>query len=192
MKIALFGGAFDPPHLGHKLVADSLISNKIVDEVWFVPVFQHPWADRYGKRELASYEHRIEMLELSIASSEFANSQKVMHFKSVSFTYDTLDFFRKKFLEHTFSWVMGSEYLDRFDDFLKGHPRLSEFQFYVYPRAGYSLDEDFKKENMIFLDGMAEIEASSTEVKQRIRGNIPVSQLINPSVEEFIIKNSTY
>lgn len=204
MKIALFGGAFDPPHIGHKVVADSLILNNIVDEVWFVPVFKHPWADRYGKHHLAEYKNRVAMLELSItapnptrqiaAAEQRAVSQKqqVAHYKDVSFTFNTLEFFSEQFPEHEFSWVMGSEYLGRFDDFLKGHPQLVEYQFYIYPRAGYPLDEKLKKENMIFLRDMPEVTASSTEIKQHFRnGNILKKLMLEP-VLEFAIHSKLY
>lgn len=187
MKIVIFGGAFDPPHLGHKFVADSLISGDIVDEVWFVPVFKHPWADRYDKRKLVDYDLRVKMLE-----SMIGGEQKVAHFKDVSFTYDTLTYFQNKFPEHTFSWVMGSEYLGRFDDFLAGHPKLLDFHFYVYPRAGSSFEEKLLKKNMTFLEGMQEVEVSSTEIKKRIGEGKDIGNLISKSVERFIEENKLY
>ena len=97
MNIAIFGGAFDPPHLGHKFVADSLIEKKIVDEVWFVPVFKHPWANRYNKKQLAPYDSRVAMIGMFIS-----DHQKIAHFKDVSFTYDTLIYFQKKFPQYLF------------------------------------------------------------------------------------------
>jgi len=168
MKIALFGGAFDPPHKGHRLVADSLVENKIVDEVWFVPVFKHPWADRYNKKSLTDYNLRVLMLQNTL-SKEFEDRQKVVHFKDVSFTYPTLLYFQNKYPQHEFSWVMGSEYLDRFDDFLTGHPKLLDFHFYIYPRAGYAFIEKYHKKNMTFLTSMPEIEISSSMVKEKIK-----------------------
>ena len=209
MNIAIFGGAFDPPHLGHKFVADSLIKESIVDEVWFVPVFKHPWADRYDKRKLASYDVRVEMLKMTIDSEigvnseagfntssdnviEISSKQKVAHFKDVSFTYDTLVYFQEKFPEHTFSWVMGSEYLGRFDDFLAGHPKLLNFHFYVYPRAGYAFDQKLLKENMTFLSGMQEIEVSSTDIKKKIKDKSDISKLVSLDVKEYIKENKLY
>ncbi len=194
MKIALFGGAFDPPHIGHKTVAESLIGEKIVDEVWFVPVFKHPWADKYGKQLLTDYDLRVRMLELTIGAQieTIAEPIKVAHFKDVSFTYDTLKYFSVKFPENEFSWVMGSEYLSRFDDFLKGHPKLTDYQFYIYPRAGYPFDDSLKKKNMIFLQGMLEVTASSTEIKQRIKNHQSIDTLVVPAVTDLINKNKLF
>ncbi|GIK83452.1 MAG: nicotinate-nucleotide adenylyltransferase [Patescibacteria group bacterium] len=192
MKIALFGGAFDPPHIGHKVVADSLIQNKIVDEVWFVPVFKHPWADRYGKQQLTDYDARVKMLNLTAESIKNSKKIKVEHFKEVSFTYDTLKYFSERLPQHEFCWVMGSEYLDRFDDFLKGHPRLIDFTFYIYPRAGYQLNESLRKPNMIFLTDMPEVTASSTEIRKLIKEKQPVKKLLLSSVLKFIQENNLY
>jgi nicotinate-nucleotide adenylyltransferase len=193
MKIALFGGAFDPPHVGHKLVAESLVTEKIVDEVWFVSVFKHPWADKYGKENLTSYEDRVAMLELISPNPKV----KVAHFKEVSFTYDTLEYFSKKHPEHEFSWVMGSEYLDRFDDFLVDHPRLSEYSFYIYPRAGYEFNQTLKKSNMEFLKMMPEVEVSSTAVRDILASeksieNKEILKLLNSDVRNYITKSSLY
>jgi nicotinate-nucleotide adenylyltransferase len=58
-RIALFGGSFNPPHVAHALVAFYVRETQPVDEVWFVPVYQHA----FGK-DLAPYEHRVAMCEL--------------------------------------------------------------------------------------------------------------------------------
>lgn len=189
MNIALFGGAFDPPHVGHRLVAESLIKNKIVDEVWFVPVYKHPWASRYGKQQLVDYDKRVKMLNLTLSDIKGVS---VEHYKDVSFTFNTLEYFSKKFSEHDFSWVMGSEYLDRFDDFLKGHPQLIDYPFFIYPRAGYKFDEKLKKENMTFLYKMTKITASSTDIKKNLKEGKDISKLVTKDVFNYIVENKLY
>lgn len=193
MNIALFGGAFDPPHIGHKLVAETLVTEHIVDEVWFVSVFKHPWAARYGKENLTSYEDRVAMLELTAKNKKI----KVAHFKEVSFTYDTLEYFSKKHKEHTFSWVMGSEYLDRFDDFLETHPKLQEYTFYIYPRAGYDFDDNLKKDNMQFLKNMPQVAVSSTQVREllaseEVRTSKKLHTLLDAEVAQYIVTKKLY
>ena len=59
MKIALFGGGFDPPHLGHQFITQTLLERQIVEEVWYVPVKQHP----FGK-QVSADQHRVAMLKL--------------------------------------------------------------------------------------------------------------------------------
>jgi nicotinate-nucleotide adenylyltransferase len=58
-RVALFGGSFNPPHVAHQLVALYVLETQPVDELWFVPVYKHPF-----DKQLASYEHRVAMCEL--------------------------------------------------------------------------------------------------------------------------------
>ena len=59
MEIALFGGSFDPPHVGHLLAAQYVLATEPVGELWLVPVFRHP----LGKEARAPFEHRAELCE---------------------------------------------------------------------------------------------------------------------------------
>ena len=63
MRIAVFGGSFNPPHAAHQLVALYVLETQPVDEVWLVPVFAHP----FGK-PLAAFEDRVAMCELAAAA----------------------------------------------------------------------------------------------------------------------------
>jgi nicotinate-nucleotide adenylyltransferase len=57
MEIALFGGSFDPPHVGHLLAAQYVLATEPVDELWLVPVFRHPLT----KKAHAPFEHRADL-----------------------------------------------------------------------------------------------------------------------------------
>lgn len=64
MEIALFGGSFDPPHVGHLLAVVYVLATEPVDEVWMVPVFEHP----FRKRLSGSFEHRAELCRRALSS----------------------------------------------------------------------------------------------------------------------------
>ena len=59
MQVALLGGSFNPPHVGHLLAAQYVRATQGVDEVWLMPAYRHP----FGKA-LESFEHRVRMCEL--------------------------------------------------------------------------------------------------------------------------------
>src|SRR5438270_9413217 len=61
-EIALFGGSFDPPHVGHVLAAQYVLATEPVDELWLVPVYEHP----LGKKLAAPFEHRVKLCELAV------------------------------------------------------------------------------------------------------------------------------
>ena len=183
-QVALFGGAFDPPHIGHQKVA-TVVTTDFIDEVWFVPVFTHPWAEKYQKQVMAPYQDRLEMLSLIVAER-----QQIAEYKDVSFTYPTLQYFEAKYPDYTFSWIMGSEYISRFDAFLAGHPQLVDYTFYMYPRVGYPLDGLLP--NMVGLFGMEEVAASSTEIRTAIRKHKPIDALVHPRVATYIQEHNLY
>lgn len=184
MHIGLFGGTFDPPHRGHQQVSQALLEQQLVDEVWYVPVFQHPWAERLQKK-FAPYEHRVAMLELILEPN-----QKVAHFKHVSFTFDTLEFFSKQYPQHIFTWIMGSEYLPKFKDFLVGHPGLALHPFYIYPRAGAAKQPLYS--NMTLLDQVPEVAVSSTQVREHLQAGQPVEDLLDQKVIKYVENNRLY
>ena len=66
MEIALFGGSFDPPHVGHLLAAAYVLATEPVDELWFVPVAEHP----LGKPLHAPFEHRAQRLRFSCRNGD--------------------------------------------------------------------------------------------------------------------------
>src|SRR5881398_1048481 len=68
MRIGIFGGTFDPVHIGHLILAEQCRTQANLDEVWFVPSAQPPHKDRGVTR----FEQRCEMLEFAIAGHEKA------------------------------------------------------------------------------------------------------------------------
>src|SRR5262245_59117660 len=63
MRVALFGGSFNPPHVAHQLAALYVLETQPVDELWFVPTYVHPFAHK----QLADFEHRLAMYRLMAA-----------------------------------------------------------------------------------------------------------------------------
>lgn len=184
MHIGLFGGTFDPPHLGHSMVAEEILAQGILDQVWFVPVFEHPWAERLQKK-FAAYEHRVAMINLILGDNQF-----VKHFRQKSYTFDTLEFFSQKHPKHRFSWIMGSEYLPKFDDFLAVHPGLSNYDFFVYPRAGFAREPIYQ--NMTLLDSVPEVKISSTQIRERVLAGQSVVKLVGKKIARYINQNNLY
>lgn len=186
MHIALFGGAFDPPHNGHKLVAHTLIEKRIADEVWFVPVYEHPWAKQLGKTFMSAYAHRHHMVRLLCSTDAI----KTKEFLGVSYTFDTLEYFSKKYPQHQFSWVMGSEYLPKFDAFLSMHPGLANYRIYMYPRAGHPMKA--LRENMAGLHDVGEVDVSSTLIRSRLASQQSISELVPRVIEAYVSKHNLY
>jgi nicotinate-nucleotide adenylyltransferase len=65
MHITLFGGTFDPPHLGHSTIASALLEKQLADEVWFLPVGEHAFEKKFSPSQ-----HRLAMLELVLETGQ--------------------------------------------------------------------------------------------------------------------------
>ncbi|MFL5322608.1 MAG: nicotinate (nicotinamide) nucleotide adenylyltransferase, partial [Myxococcaceae bacterium] len=117
MHVALFGGSFNPPHVGHLLATHYVYSTQEVDEVWWMPAWNHP----FGKT-LESFEHRVEMCRqiAKDASGWFKVSEVEREVGGEGRTVDTLAFLHKRFPEHRFTLVIGS-------DIVKDLPKWKEF-----------------------------------------------------------------
>src|SRR5215207_746315 len=98
MKIALFGGSFDPPHFGHFQIALHILEEKIADEVWFIPAKKHP----FGKEMLKDTYRAVMLKELLEDSSPILEAKRISSSKmkvekyelehpEVSYSFNTLE-----------------------------------------------------------------------------------------------------
>ncbi|MEO8581984.1 MAG: nicotinate (nicotinamide) nucleotide adenylyltransferase [Patescibacteria group bacterium] len=184
MQICLFGGAFDPPHLGHQLVAKSLLGHKICDEVWFVPLKQHP----FGK-EVEVNGHRVEMLKMILEPQMRIEGFELEH-SGKSFSIDTLNTLSSRYPQIKFSWVIGSDNLLKFNRWKDFQDMLSRFTVYVYPRKGFVFEPML--DGMIKLDNFPEVTVSSTEVRAKIVAGQSITGLVDERVEQYIKENGLY
>lgn len=161
-RVALLGGSFNPPHVGHLLVAHYVRATQEVDEVWLMPSHDHP----FGKA-LAPFVHRLGMCEvLCKDTSGWLKTTSIEAEPELSGrTVDTLELLRHRYPETRFSLVIGS-------DILKDLPLWKDFdriermvRVIVLYRAGYPAP------NAV---GPPLAEVSSTQVRELLaRGEEP-------------------
>lgn len=189
MKITLFGGAFDPPHLGHIKVVANFLELKLVDEVWLLPVKNHAFA-----KTMASAEDRLAMLKL-IKQAYFQNlpvkiSEHELEQVGLSITFQTLKDLSKRWPEHQFSFLMGSDNLASFDQWHFYRELLAQFTVYVYPRAGFKFSS--LRPGMVALENLEEMRVSSTVVKEKLLAGKAVSELLPPEIVHYLAKHGLY
>jgi nicotinate-nucleotide adenylyltransferase len=108
MEIALFGGSFDPPHVGHLLAAAYVLATEPVEELWFVPVAGHP----LGKPLHATFEHRAELCELAIADLGLKHarvSRIEAELGDKGRTVDLLEHLHRTYPDRQWALVLGSD-----------------------------------------------------------------------------------
>ena len=189
MKVCLFGGAFDPPHLGHQTVAAELITRGYADEVWFVPTKIHS----FGK-VMTAPEHRLAMLAL-IQTPQTKIETYELEQSGVSYTFNTLEALAEKYPEHQFSWVIGSDNLAKFHTWGDAQGRdyqqlLAAFPFYIYPRHGSAFEPLYP--GMTALRELPEITVSSTQVRSLVAKNQSLTGFVQPAVADYINSHQLY
>ena len=109
MRIGIFGGTFDPVHLGHLILAEQAREQGRLDEVWFVPAPRPPQKDG---RAITRFDVRVEMLELAIAGHpSFRVDPLEKDRTGPSYTVDTLIELHRRAPEHTYGLMIGGDSL---------------------------------------------------------------------------------
>jgi nicotinate-nucleotide adenylyltransferase len=194
MNIVLFGGAFNPPHLGHLLViqqAFELISE--LDELWILPCYRHTF-----QKELASSQARVAMVRLLMREIP-DNLQKRVKLETVEIdkqlsgeTYEALQLMKERYPEYHFSFLMGSDQLRSFTKWGQWEQLLKELPFYVYPRNGF--DEPVTLPNMTLLRAETQVitNISSTLIRKRIARNQPLIHLVPEPIIDYLGAHKLY
>jgi nicotinate-nucleotide adenylyltransferase len=108
VRVGLFGGSFNPPHVGHLLVTAYVLATAEVDEVWLMPAHRHA----FGKA-LAPFHHRVELC--SLLASFFRKGVRATSVESevegAGYTVDTLEHLHRRYPTHAFRLIIGTDIL---------------------------------------------------------------------------------
>ena len=185
MHISLFGGAFDPPHMGHYNVTSWMIESGTADEVWYVPVKNHP----FGK-QMSEAIHRVKMTEMMLIKRTRLESYELEQ-PGINYTFKTLEALSGRHPEHSFSFIIGSDNLPKFHSWLEHHPQLlDKYPFFVYPRQGYPFEPLY--ENMFPLKESPMVSVSSTEIREKLSHEESIEGLVLPEIAGYIEQNRLY
>jgi nicotinate-nucleotide adenylyltransferase len=187
MKIAILGGSFDPPHIGHYWVTRQVLEHRPdIDQVLLVPAFKHQW-----KQIIASPEQRIAMLS-EIEASNIKLSTVELERRGISYTVDTLREI-KKASNATLYWVVGSDILSELNKWDKSEDMLQYASFLVFPRDPYLLPETLPRGFEALREpGLITSNISSTAIRERISRGLSIHTFVPEKIEEYITKYSLY
>ena len=117
MRIGLFFGSFNPVHVGHMIIANFMVQNAPIDQLWMVLSPQNPFKER---DTLANDYDRLHLLNLAIGDHPKIRSSKVeFSLPQPSYTIDTLTYLKEKYPQDQFSLIMGGDNLAPMAPFLK-------------------------------------------------------------------------
>ncbi len=190
MKIGIYGGSFNPIHVGHTSLAKSLCEQKIVDEVWFLVSPLNPLKQEQ-KSDILNYEDRLALARIATEMEEYLHvSDFEAHLPVPSYTYITLQKLSEAYPEHDFSLVIGADNWLHFKRWYKADEIIKAYTIIVYKRPGYDVSSVFS--NVIVADTPL-YDVSSTQIRNMIRcGEHPAADVLSPEVLAYIEAKGLY
>lgn len=191
MRIGIFGGTFNPPHIGHLILAEQARQELALDRVLFVPAFISPFkrADTMLDANL-----RLEMVELAISDHDrFSSEPFEIQQSSVSYTIDSVKHLKSRHIGDAFTLLMGADTFSEFHKWKNPDELCSLVSIGVAMRPGHTLTPDVHAFGSIaqpFV--MPLIDVSSHDIRERVRAGKSIHYLVPWTVKTFIESQRLY
>ncbi len=188
-KIALFGGTFNPVHIGHLILGQLILNTTDITEVIYVPANIAP--NKEGK-EILSETHRFEMLKIAVADNKKMDvSDFEIRKGGVSYTINTIAFFKQLYPE--LSIIIGMDQAIAFKTWKDYNDIFRLVRILVFERAGWhqkDIPRDIKEKFTIIENPFIEI--SSSDIRMNFKDFKSIRYLVPDNVINYIIKNKIY
>lgn len=184
--LGLFGGTFDPPHLGHLAVASAALDQLGIDEVRFVPAGE-PW--QKANRTLSAAHHRLAMVELAAEDDDrFVVDDLEIRRSGPSYTIDTV-----RELGPPLTLILGADAAAGIASWDRAEDLLDLVELAVIPRPGVDMDEVLASvPGTLRPLSMPTIDLSATEIRAHVRAGYSPRYLVPDRVAEYIVDNGLY
>lgn len=199
MRIGIFGGAFDPIHLGHLIVAERCREDARLDAVWFLPSYRPP---HKPDRDLTRFEHRCDMVTLATTGQPAFHVEPLeKELPPPNYTADTLTELRRRHPEHEFALILGADAVADLPGWHDPRAVLSQAELVVVPRPGSDLWSADRLASVVGVQAATvrmtsvscpRIEIASRDVRRRVADDRTVRFLVPRAVEEFIREKRLY
>ena len=193
MKVCLFGGTFDPPHLGHLIIAQTIFEAENFDQIVFVPAYQPP---HKNGMKISPVDQRLEMLKIAISENpNFVMSDLEIQRKGLSYSIDTIIEYKKQnnLSSDELFYLMGSDSLKQFKKWKDTKRIIDESRVIVAIRPGFR-PSDIPNWILakIQFASIPRIEISSTTIRDRWVDDKTIRYMVTESVWQYINKNKLY
>lgn len=199
MRIGIFGGTFDPVHMGHLILAEQCRAQAGLDEVWFLPSYHPPHKAPAG---VSRFEPRCDMLELAVAGHPGFRVERIeKELPPPSYTAETLAALRARHPGAEFSLLMGSDGLPDLPGWHEPRAVLERAGLVVVPRPGVMLWTADRLARALDLPAEAVrlryvacpmIEIASRELRRAVADGMSIRYLVPRAVEEYVRDRKLY
>lgn len=199
MRIGIYGGTFDPVHMGHLILAEQCRDQAKLDEVWFLPSYHPP--HKQGQA-VTRFEHRCDMLELATAGHPAFQVNRIeKELPPPSYTAETLAELHRRHPGHELFLLMGSDGLPDLPGWYEPRRVIEQAGLVVVPRPGVmlwtadrlavALEVDVSAVRLRYV-ACPMIEIASRELRRAMADGLSVRYLVPRAVEEYIRERKLY
>jgi|SRR3989344_2541989 len=193
-KIVIYGGSFNPPHVGHMADVENVLRNFKCDEIWIVPS-----RDRLDKHIGTPGKHRVQMLKLSIKGF-FSNptvpikiSDMELKRKKMTTTVDTKKELAERYPQNTFYFLIGSELLREIKStWVRGKELWRSTRFLAIKNPLVNIRFSLPENIRVLDKEVVWLNISSTMVRRLLKEGYSGEPYIHPKVARYIKKNKLY
>ena len=189
IRTGIFGGTFDPIHLGHLALANYLCEENWVDELWFLITPQNPFIQ---EQTLLDNHLRMKMVEAAIADyPRFKASDFEFTLPRPSYTVTTLQKLSETYPDREFVLIIGADNWAAFDKWKSPEEILRNHRILVYPRPGYEINPHELPAQVKAVNTPL-LEISSTFIRESIASGKDIRYFLHPEVYRFIKQHQLY
>lgn len=183
LKIGIYGGSFDPVHLGHLLVAQAALEELALDRLFFVPAAQSPFKT---ENQTAPAEVRLRLLRLALAGRTNCEvDEQEIRRGGISYAIETVRDYAKRFPRAKRFYLIGADHVAKLNAWHEAGELAKLAEFVVVPRPGEPaapFPEPFRGRS---LKGFP-VEIASSQIRARVKAGLPIESLAPPAVAEAI------
>lgn len=190
-KIGLYFGSFNPIHIGHLIIANHLVENSDLDQLWFVVTPHNPFKK---KKTLLEDHHRLELVRRAVEGYDTLQPSDI-EFKlpQPNYTINTLVHLSEKYPDFEFCLLMGEDNLNTFHKWKNHEVILDQNPIYVYPRKTNNSQENqfLNHPGIVHIDAPI-MEISSTHIRKAIKSEKNIRPMLPTKVWEYIDEMNFY
>lgn len=184
-RIGILGGTFDPPHIGHLIIAQEACQALNLDKIWFIPTYEPPHKDSVRM----NVTHRVELLKMAIKdNNSFALNTIEIDRQGKSYTIETIKILKEKYPDTDFYFIIGADMVEYLPNWVKIDELIDLIQFVGVNRPGYRLVSDYP---ILEID-VPMVDISSTIIRERLQENKSILYLVPDSVNTYIKEHGLY
>lgn len=186
-KVGILGGTFNPPHMGHLMMAEQVKDQLDLDKIFFMPTAQPPHSS--VKKTTIASEKRVQMLELAtMDNSDFEIERYEVDKGGKNYTYDTMKALIELYPTVDFYFIVGGDMIADMPTWYRIDELIELVQFVGVNRPSYSVETEYP----IIMVDIPMIDISSSTIRKKVAMNCSIKYLVPEDVRNYIVLEGLY